>query len=82
MKTHFALVCLILIATVSTYAQDSRYSFKETFDLGSPAQVSVSCSDGEIEVVAMEGKKRTCFLSWKSTIRYLPSAGKSWKRNL
>jgi DUF4097 and DUF4098 domain-containing protein YvlB len=61
MKTHFALVCLVLICTVSTYAQDSRYSFKESYDLGSPAQVSVSCSDGDIEVVAFEGKKTDIF---------------------
>jgi len=61
MKTHFALVSLIMICISITYGQDSRYSFKESYDLGTPAQVSVSCSDGNIEVVAMEGKKTDVF---------------------
>lgn len=61
MKTCFTLLSIILVFTLTTSAQDSRYSFKESYDLGTPAQISVSCSDGNIEVVAMEGKKTDVF---------------------
>ena len=61
MKTYFTLLSLILVFTLTTSAQDSRYSFKESYDLGTPAQIALSCSDGNVEVVAMEGKKTDVF---------------------
>ena len=61
MKTCFTLLSIILVFTLSTSAQDSRYSFKESYDLGTPAQIAVSCSDGNIDVVAMEGAKTDVF---------------------
>lgn len=61
MKNCLALLSLLLICVVITKAQDSRYSFKESYELGTPAKVSVSCSDGNIEVVAFEGKKTDVF---------------------
>lgn len=42
-------------------AQDARYSFKESYDLGAGAQVSVSSSDGNIEALSFEGNKADIF---------------------
>lgn len=56
-----AIFIILLICTVQAYAQDSRYSFKESYQLGAPAKISLSCSDGNIEVVAMEGKATDVF---------------------
>lgn len=61
MKISLPLLSILLICVTITNAQDSRYSFKESYDLSTPAQVSVSCSDGNIEVVAFEGKKTDIF---------------------
>ena len=61
MKSILALSTILLTCVTFSQAQDSRYSFKESYELGSPAKVSVSCSDGNIEVVAFEGKKTDIF---------------------
>lgn len=56
----FPFVACLLFAT-AVLAQDARYSFKESFPLSSPSQVSISSSDGDIEVVNVEGPNTDVF---------------------
>jgi len=71
MKTFFALISLTFVSFILCNAQDSRYSFMESYDLGSTAQVSVSSSDGNIEAVAFEGKKTDVFYIVKKNNKLL-----------
>jgi DUF4097 and DUF4098 domain-containing protein YvlB len=61
MKTILSLLSFALFSVMMCYAQDERYSFKESYDLGSTANVSVSSSDGNIEAVGFEGDKTDIF---------------------
>ncbi|MEP6738510.1 MAG: DUF4097 family beta strand repeat-containing protein [Chryseolinea sp.] len=70
MKNSLALVFLVFSAIICS-AQDSRYSFKENYDLGPSARVSISSSDGDIEVVGMEGSKTDIFYIVKKNGRLL-----------
>lgn len=56
----FPFVTCLLFATAAL-AQDTRYSFKESFPLSSPSQVSISSSDGDIEVVNVESPNTDVF---------------------
>jgi hypothetical protein len=69
MKSHLFAACLLL--TFSAYAQDARYSFKESFELPAPAQVSISSSDGDIEVVTLNGTKTDVFFIVKKQNKVL-----------
>lgn len=51
--------CLILLISITCFAQD--YSFKESYQLTTPAQVSISSSDGNIEAVAFDNDKTDIF---------------------
>ena len=55
------LIVACLILSNSMMAQDERYSFKESFALAAPAQISVSSSDGDIDVVNIEGARTDVF---------------------
>jgi hypothetical protein len=57
MKTIYLFV--LLLTSINCLAQD--YSFKESYKLGSTAQVSVSSSDGNIEAVAFDNDKTDIF---------------------
>ena len=70
MKYPFILFT-VLVSTGLCTAQDSRFSFKENYDLGSSAKVSLSSSDGDIEAVAMEGSKADIFYIVKKNNRLL-----------
>jgi hypothetical protein len=61
MKTLLAIITLTLFTTVLSKGQDLQYSFKEAYDIATPAQVSISYSDGNIEAVSSEGKKTEIF---------------------
>jgi DUF4097 and DUF4098 domain-containing protein YvlB len=61
MKAILMPFCLILLSFLTSKAQDVRYSFKESYDLGKTALVSVSSSDGNIEALAFEGDKADIF---------------------
>ena len=54
-------VILLLVLSVSSVAQDSRYSFKESFTLATSSQVSISSADGDIEVVNIDGPNTDVF---------------------
>lgn len=68
-STSFILVLLVLCLVVS--AQDTRYSFKESYKLDAPGQITVSSSDGDIEAVAFEGDKTDVFFIVKKNNRVL-----------
>ena len=57
MKTLYIFV--LLLTSIAGLAQD--YSFKESYQLGSTAQVSISSSDGNIEAVAFDNDKTDVF---------------------
>lgn len=61
MRKFFVPFCFILLSIVTVSAQDVRYSFKESYDVGAGAQVSVSSSDGDIEALSFEGTKADIF---------------------
>jgi hypothetical protein len=57
MKTIASLlICSLLSITVS-WSQNGDYSFKETYDLATPAKMKISSSDGNIEVSPGTTKK-------------------------
>ena len=57
MKTIVSLfICCLLSITVS-WSQNGDYSFKETYDLATPAKMKISSSDGNIEVSPGNTKK-------------------------
>lgn len=59
MKFLPLIVCLLIVSTVA--AQDARFSFKESYTLTQPSQLSISSSDGDIEVVNIEGTNTDVF---------------------
>lgn len=61
MKIIATLTSMFIFAVTLCNAQDNRYSFKESYELGSTPQISVSSSDGNIEAVAFEGTKADVF---------------------
>ena len=62
---------LIIVSSMSVIAQDAKYSFKESYQLSAPSTVSVSSSDGNIEVVTIEGKNTDVFYVVKKDNRIL-----------
>src|SRR5689334_6525490 len=62
-------VCLFVATSV--VAQDARYSFKENFALSSPSQIAISSSDGDIEVVNIEGSNTDVFFIVKKQNKVL-----------
>ncbi|MGC3943559.1 MAG: DUF4097 family beta strand repeat-containing protein [Chryseolinea sp.] len=69
MKFLPLIVFLLLAATV--VAQDARFSFKESFALSASSQVSISSSDGDIEVVNIEGANTDVFFIVKKQNKVL-----------
>jgi DUF4097 and DUF4098 domain-containing protein YvlB len=45
--------CMLFVSAI--YAQDPEYSFKETYDVSLPAQLAISTSDGNINVIPSAG---------------------------
>lgn len=62
-------ICLILLSSIPALAQE--YSFKENYQLGKTAQVSISSSDGNIEAVAFDNDKTDIFYIVKKNNRVL-----------
>jgi DUF4097 and DUF4098 domain-containing protein YvlB len=69
MKFLPVIACLLI--TFSTTAQDARYSFKESYPLTAPSQISISSSDGDIEVVNIEGSNTDVFFIVKKQNKVL-----------
>ena len=66
------LPCIaLLVITASVTAQDARFSFKESFALSPSSQVSISSSDGDIEVVNIEGTSTDVFFIVKKQNKVL-----------
>ena len=57
MKTLY--IHFLLLTSVTCFGQE--YSFKENYQLSTPAQVSISSSDGNIEAVAFDNDKTDIF---------------------
>ena len=70
MKTLFILLAFTVVYS-SAQAQEGSYSFKESYQLGTPADVSVSSSDGNIDAVALEGNKTDIFYIVRKNNRVL-----------
>jgi DUF4097 and DUF4098 domain-containing protein YvlB len=67
MKTVYIFVLLL----ISINCLSQEYSFKESYQLGSSAQVSVSSSDGNIEAVAFDNDKTDVFYIVKKNNKVL-----------
>ncbi|MEJ1240804.1 DUF4097 family beta strand repeat-containing protein [Chryseolinea sp. T2] len=65
-----AYIGSLLIAT-GALAQDARFSFKESYTLSSSPQVAISSSDGDIEVVNIEGPNTDVFFIVKKQNKVL-----------
>ncbi|HTE29060.1 MAG TPA: DUF4097 family beta strand repeat-containing protein [Chryseolinea sp.] len=61
MKILLILTCLSLFTIITCHAQPAKYSFKESYELAASPEVSILSSDGNIEVVAFDGKKTDVF---------------------
>lgn len=70
MKNLLILLAFTFLYT-TTQAQEASYSFKENYQLATPAQVSVSSSDGNIDAVALEGNKTDIFYIVRKNNRVL-----------
>lgn len=57
MKTTSLITVLCLLFSISTFAQKNDYSFKESYNLTTPATLKVSVSDGFINVYPSETDK-------------------------
>lgn len=57
MKTTVSLLICYLVSISLSWSQNSDYSFKESYDLATPAKLKISSSDGNIEVVPGNVKK-------------------------
>jgi hypothetical protein len=71
MKLLPVVTFILLVGAGAAIAQDARYSFKESFSLTSPSQLSVSSSDGDIEVVNVEGTTTDVFFIVKKNDKVL-----------
>lgn len=69
MKSLLLLCCFLASATLS--AQDFDYSFKENFKISTPAQLKISSSDGNIEVLPGSGADIEVFFIAKQNNRLL-----------
>lgn len=54
MKTKLLLISLTLFLSCNCISQNNDYSFKESYRIGQPAHLTVSSSDGNIDVVGSE----------------------------
>jgi len=70
MKNLLILLAFTFVCSAAQ-AQEGSYSFKENYQLATPAQVSVSSSDGNIEAVALEGNKTDIFYIVRKNNRVL-----------
>lgn len=57
MKTTGLIATICLLFSIFTWAQKNDYSFKESYDLATPASLKVSLSDGFINVYPSENGK-------------------------
>ncbi len=57
MKTIASLLICYLLSISLSWSQNGEYSFKESYDLATPAKMKISSSDGNIEVSAGNTKK-------------------------
>ena len=69
MKFLPLIVCFLIAFTVT--GQDARFSFKESFALTQPSQLSISSSDGDIDVVNIEGANTDVFFIVKKQNKVL-----------
>ena len=51
MKSKITTFALLFLAFGTLHAQDDKYSFKENYDISSPAYLNVAVSDGDVTVV-------------------------------
>jgi DUF4097 and DUF4098 domain-containing protein YvlB len=74
-KTSLNMKFLSLIASFfivsAVNGQDARFSFKESFALTQPSQIAISSSDGDIEVVNIEGTNTDVFFIVKKQNKIL-----------
>ncbi len=62
MKTLTSLLVCCFIFISHCKSQDSDYSFKEDYDVSLPAKLSVSSSDGDMDVLPSDGKEIQVYL--------------------
>jgi DUF4097 and DUF4098 domain-containing protein YvlB len=71
MKSFALLLFSVLAAASAAMSQDFDYSFKETYKVSTPAQLRVSSSDGNIEVLPGNGSEIEVFFVVKQNGRML-----------
>jgi DUF4097 and DUF4098 domain-containing protein YvlB len=57
MKKSILLFTIVLLTTVATQAQEFDYSFKETYDISTPAKLDLSSFDGDLDIIPSDGNK-------------------------
>ena len=50
MKSVLLITAFIFLTIISSHAQEGKYSFKEQYDISTPATLNISLSDGDIKV--------------------------------
>ena len=54
--TILVFLCSIFAVSIS-YAQEFDYSFKESYEVNTPAQLDLSSFDGDLDVIPSDGNK-------------------------
>lgn len=57
MKTTSLITGICLLFSIFSFAQENDYSFKESYDISTPASLKISLSDGFIKVYPSENNK-------------------------
>jgi DUF4097 and DUF4098 domain-containing protein YvlB len=57
MKKSTILFTIALLTTVVAVAQEFDYSFKETYDISTPARLDLSSFDGNLDIIPSDGNK-------------------------
>lgn len=71
MKLRISLLICAALSISSIYAQDFEYSFKENYEVSLPAQLAVSSSDGNLDIIPSEGNKILVFYIVKKANKVL-----------
>jgi hypothetical protein len=61
MKPTIALLLYFIFANAFAQTPDVDYSFKEDYEVSAPARLSISCSDGNLQIIPSAGNKMQVF---------------------
>ena len=79
--TILVFLCSIFAVSIS-YAQEFDYSFKESYEVSTPAQLDLSSFDGNLDVIPTDGNKILVYYIVKKGGKLLKIDRRSWRKSL